>query len=52
MTTRNSSVPTIPTQSDHPVGPLPIALAWLWVIAPFTYGVWQLLAKVPQLFSG
>jgi hypothetical protein len=28
-----------------------IALAWLWVAAPFGYGVWQLLGKVGPLFS-
>ena len=28
-----------------------IALAWLWVAIPFTYGVWQLFTKVTQLFS-
>jgi hypothetical protein len=28
------------------------ALAWLWVLVPFGYGVWQLLIKVAQLFSG
>jgi hypothetical protein len=28
------------------------ALAWLWVAVPFGYGVWQLLIKVVQLFSG
>ncbi|MGQ0483632.1 MAG: MFS transporter small subunit [Pseudonocardia sp.] len=29
-----------------------IALAWLWVAVPFAYGVWQLMIKVAQLFSG
>jgi hypothetical protein len=27
-------------------------VAWLWVIVPFLYGVWQLLIKVVQLFTG
>ncbi|MGH3611608.1 MAG: MFS transporter small subunit [Pseudonocardia sp.] len=27
-------------------------LAWLWVAAPFAYGLWQLLIKVSQLFGG
>jgi hypothetical protein len=27
-------------------------VAWLWVILPFGYGLWQLLIKVVQLFSG
>ena len=29
-----------------------IVLTWLWVAVPFGYGVWQLLIKVAQLFSG
>ncbi|MHC9296387.1 MFS transporter small subunit [Mycobacterium sp. LTG2003] len=28
-----------------------IALAWLWVVVPFGYGVYQLLLKVGQLFG-
>lgn len=28
------------------------ALAWIWVAVPFGYGVWQLLIKVVQLFTG
>ena len=35
--------PTVPTAY--------IALAWLWVVVPFGYGVWQLLLKVGPLFS-
>ena len=27
-------------------------VAWLWVLVPFLYGVWQLLIKVVPLFSG
>jgi hypothetical protein len=26
-------------------------IAWLWVLIPFLYGVWQLLIKVVPLFS-
>jgi hypothetical protein len=33
------------------VSPALIALAWLWVALPFTYGVWQLFTKITQLFS-
>jgi hypothetical protein len=29
-----------------------IVIAWLWVIAPFLYGVWRLLIQVVQLFAG
>lgn len=32
--------------------PLVITLAWLWVSVPFAYGVWQLLIKLVNLFSG
>jgi hypothetical protein len=28
-----------------------IALAWVWVVIPFAYAIWQLLAKVTQLFG-
>ena len=27
-------------------------VAWLWVLLPFLYGVWQLLIKVVPLFAG
>jgi hypothetical protein len=26
-------------------------LAWLWVIVPFLYGLYQLLIKIPALFG-
>lgn len=29
-----------------------LVLAWLWVIVPFTYGLVQLVARIPALFSG
>ncbi|MEU2616619.1 hypothetical protein ABZ642_00420 [Streptomyces sp. NPDC007157] len=29
-----------------------IAVAWLWVGAPFAYGVYELVQKATQLFSG
>ena len=29
-----------------------MVVAWLWVLLPFLYGVWQLLIKVVPLFSG
>jgi hypothetical protein len=28
-----------------------MALAWLWVLAPFGYGVYELLVKIPALFG-
>ncbi|HEV7450136.1 MAG TPA: hypothetical protein VGO16_01835 [Pseudonocardiaceae bacterium] len=27
------------------------ALAWAWVAAPFLYGLYQLLLKIPALFG-
>lgn len=35
----------------RPVAPVLVALAWLWVIVPFGYGLVQLLQKVPGLFG-
>ncbi|MFG2312282.1 hypothetical protein ACGFS9_26985 [Streptomyces sp. NPDC048566] len=29
-----------------------VVLAWLWVGAPLGYGVYELVQKVTQLFSG
>ena len=29
-----------------------LGLAWLWVAVPFTYGLVQLVARIPALFSG
>lgn len=26
-------------------------LAWLWVVVPFLYGLYQLLIKIPALFG-
>jgi hypothetical protein len=28
-----------------------LVIAWLWVLAPFAYGVYELIRKVTQLFS-
>jgi hypothetical protein len=42
----NAAAPT-----EQRVSPVLIALAWLWVVIPFTYGVWQLFSKITQLFS-
>lgn len=36
---------------SRPVAPGLVALAWLWVIVPFSYGLWQLLQKIPALFG-
>lgn len=29
-----------------------IVLAWLWVVVPFAYGLFQLVVKIPALFAG
>jgi hypothetical protein len=26
-------------------------LAWLWVLVPFSYGLYQLLGRIPALFG-
>lgn len=28
-----------------------LLLAWLWVVLPFSYGVYELIRKVAQLFN-
>jgi hypothetical protein len=34
-------------------GPPAIAwLAWVWVVVPFLYGLFQLVVKIPALFGG
>lgn len=33
------------------VNPVLIGLLWLWVLIPFGYGLYQLLAKIPALFG-
>lgn len=43
--------------SDQPIeAPLPRvkalgAVSWLWVGVPFGYGLYELLAKIPALFT-
>ena len=27
-------------------------LAWVWVVVPFLYGLYQLVIKIPALFGG
>ncbi|MEU4681943.1 MFS transporter small subunit [Streptomyces xinghaiensis] len=55
---------TAPVPPDAPSSTLPdarpeaggrrplMALAWLWVGAPFAYGVYELLLKLRLLFTG
>jgi hypothetical protein len=33
------------------VNPVLAVLAWLWVLVPFGYGLYQLVIKIPALFS-
>ena len=47
MTTRES------TQDKPASNTLVIAIfAWLWVLIPFAYGLYQLIIKIPALFAG
>lgn len=40
--------------ADHgqPSSPLTIALAWLIVVIPLSYGLWQTIVKAGLLLSG
>jgi hypothetical protein len=40
----------IPVDEPSNRAPL-IALVWLWVLAPFGYGAYELLVKIPALFG-
>jgi hypothetical protein len=42
-----------PETAEHrPAGMVVLAvLAWLWVLIPFSYGVWQLISRIPALFG-
>ena len=31
--------------------PALMVLAWLWVLVPFSYGLYQLVIKIPALFG-
>lgn len=39
-------------EEARPAGPVLAPLAWLWVLVPFGYGLYQLLLKIPALFGG
>lgn len=47
MSTPEESAATTPAAT----APLAV-LAWLWVIVPFGYGLYQLVVKIPALFGG
>ncbi|MDQ1035067.1 hypothetical protein QFZ75_001483 [Streptomyces sp. V3I8] len=53
MSTKDSS----PPDSALPDGPVPdrrplIVFAWVWVGAPLAYGLYELVRKATQLFTG
>ncbi len=39
------------TTEAKPVGMVIAVLAWLWVLVPFSYGLYQLLGRIPALFG-
>ena len=41
-----------PTTDDRSSSALLIALAWLIVVIPLAYGLWQTLVKAGQLLGG
>ena len=41
------------TQDKPAINTLVIGIvAWLWVLIPFAYGLYQLVVKIPALFAG
>ncbi|MGW3937969.1 MFS transporter small subunit [Streptomyces phaeochromogenes] len=48
MSTSDSSPPEGSTRDRRPL----IAFAWLWVGAPLAYGLYELVQKATQLFTG
>jgi hypothetical protein len=45
MSTETESAPA------RPINPVLAVLAWLWVLVPFGYGLYQLVIKIPALFG-
>ena len=40
------------TTQDRPASTMVIGvIAWLWVLIPFAYGLYQLVVKIPALFG-
>jgi hypothetical protein len=39
------------TTGTRPVSPVLAVLAWIWVLVPFGYGLYQLVIKIPALFG-
>ncbi|MEU9924798.1 hypothetical protein ACF06D_20010 [Streptomyces griseoluteus] len=42
----------MPSESSPPDRRALIALSWLWVGAPLVYGLYELVRKATQLFTG
>jgi hypothetical protein len=40
------------TTAQRPGAPAVAWLAWVWVVVPFLYGLYQLVIKIPALFGG
>ena len=40
------------TTARSPTSPVLVALAWLLVVIPLAYGLWQTLVKAGQLLGG
>ncbi|QPP05013.1 hypothetical protein G4Z16_04300 [Streptomyces bathyalis] len=51
MTTGENSTPAAPATADGPPAAL-FAFAWLWVGVPMAYGLYELILKAVQLFTG
>ena len=48
---RLSPVHVFDAQTDRPISPALMVLAWLWVLVPSCYGLYQLVIKIPALFG-
>ncbi|BDH06764.1 MULTISPECIES: MFS transporter small subunit [Streptomyces] len=42
----------MPSESSPPDRRALIAFSWLWVAAPLAYGLYELVRKATQLFTG
>lgn len=42
---------TTPQDSTGAPPPVVMVVVWLWVLAPFAYGVYELVLKLKNLFS-
>ena len=49
--TNSESAAAAAAEPGRPISAGLIALAWVWVAIPFAYAIWQLFAKITQLFG-